>query len=343
MTTPWSCGSRTAIWCSTTDLEGERARRVRPADPLPARVRVGVGALVDRGPHRPTARRRLLLRVLRVGAAGDHGDVHRQPGGAVADDGRLPVVERVPRDGRPRRSTRVDVATGLAIYFSARTAIGALGVAAVLALFDETRTWGLLARRSRRRPLTGAAFAVPLAAWTATRRPTTRSRRSCASGSSRCSCSAARSTRSTSSRLAAGRRLGDAAVARRRAVPRRVLGGLGAGAAAPRGGARRVRRRRVARVPGDVPQAVADVSVVDARPRRAITRIVPDVLLDVRRPQRLIERSAMVYRRHWMVIFSGFFEPLFYLLSIRSGCRSWSATSRSAGGRSRTTSSSPRR
>jgi len=47
--------------------------------------------------------------------------------------------------------------------------------------------------------------------------------------------------------------------------------------------------------------------------------IVPDVLFDVRRPQRLIERSAMVYRRGWMVIFSGFFEPLFYLLSIRIG------------------------
>ena len=50
-----------------------------------------------------------------------------------------------------------------------------------------------------------------------------------------------------------------------------------------------------------------------------LTRILPDVLLDVRRPQRMIERSAMVYRRNWMVIFSGFFEPLFYLLSIRIG------------------------
>jgi lipooligosaccharide transport system permease protein len=49
------------------------------------------------------------------------------------------------------------------------------------------------------------------------------------------------------------------------------------------------------------------------------TRILPDVLFDVRRPQRLIERSAMVYRRSWMIIFSGFFEPLFYLLSIRVG------------------------
>ena len=51
----------------------------------------------------------------------------------------------------------------------------------------------------------------------------------------------------------------------------------------------------------------------------AVARILPDVLFDVRRPQRLIERSMMVYRRSWMVIFSGFFEPLFYLLSIRVG------------------------
>ena len=50
-----------------------------------------------------------------------------------------------------------------------------------------------------------------------------------------------------------------------------------------------------------------------------MTRIVPLVFFDIRRPQRLIERSVMVYRRSWMVIFSGFFEPLFYLFSIRIG------------------------
>ena len=27
----------------------------------------------------------------------------------------------------------------------------------------------------------------------------------------------------------------------------------------------------------------------------------------------IVERNAMVYRRTWMIIFSGFFEPLFYL------------------------------
>ena len=48
-------------------------------------------------------------------------------------------------------------------------------------------------------------------------------------------------------------------------------------------------------------------------------RILPTALLDIRRPHRLLERNAMVYRRSWMVIFSGFFEPLFFLLSIRIG------------------------
>jgi lipooligosaccharide transport system permease protein len=50
-----------------------------------------------------------------------------------------------------------------------------------------------------------------------------------------------------------------------------------------------------------------------------MTRIVPGVLFDIRRPHRLIERSVMVNRRSWMVLFSGFFEPLFYLFSIRIG------------------------
>ncbi|NCG22964.1 MAG: ABC transporter permease [Actinobacteria bacterium] len=50
-----------------------------------------------------------------------------------------------------------------------------------------------------------------------------------------------------------------------------------------------------------------------------MTRIVPAVLFDIRRPHRLVERSVMVHRRSWMVIFSGFFEPLFYLFSIRIG------------------------
>lgn len=48
-------------------------------------------------------------------------------------------------------------------------------------------------------------------------------------------------------------------------------------------------------------------------------RIMPTALLGVRRPQRMVERSLMVTRRGWIIIVSGFFEPLFYLLSIRIG------------------------
>jgi lipooligosaccharide transport system permease protein len=38
-----------------------------------------------------------------------------------------------------------------------------------------------------------------------------------------------------------------------------------------------------------------------------------------RRAGRLVERNVMVYRRTWMIIFSGFFEPLLYLLGIGFG------------------------
>jgi lipooligosaccharide transport system permease protein len=50
-----------------------------------------------------------------------------------------------------------------------------------------------------------------------------------------------------------------------------------------------------------------------------LLRVVPPVMFDIRRPQRMVERSAYVYRRSWMIIMSGFVEPLFYLLSIRVG------------------------
>ena len=54
----------------------------------------------------------------------------------------------------------------------------------------------------------------------------------------------------------------------------------------------------------------------------AATRIVPAVVFDIRRPQRMVERSIMTYRRGWLVLVTGFFEPLFYLLSIRIGLAS---------------------
>jgi lipooligosaccharide transport system permease protein len=48
------------------------------------------------------------------------------------------------------------------------------------------------------------------------------------------------------------------------------------------------------------------------------TRILPSGI-GGRRAALLVERNAYVYRRTWMVIVSGFFEPLFYLLGIGFG------------------------
>jgi lipooligosaccharide transport system permease protein len=43
------------------------------------------------------------------------------------------------------------------------------------------------------------------------------------------------------------------------------------------------------------------------------------LLIGSRRSTRLIERNLLVYKHGWLVILSGFFEPLFYLLSIGFG------------------------
>lgn len=49
-------------------------------------------------------------------------------------------------------------------------------------------------------------------------------------------------------------------------------------------------------------------------------RILPSELLMVRRPQRLLERHWMLNRAGgWSILLTGFFEPLFFLLSIRVG------------------------
>lgn len=51
----------------------------------------------------------------------------------------------------------------------------------------------------------------------------------------------------------------------------------------------------------------------------AVLRLLPTTPWSVRRPQRMVERSLMVYRRSWVIVASGVVEPLFYLLSIRVG------------------------
>lgn len=48
-------------------------------------------------------------------------------------------------------------------------------------------------------------------------------------------------------------------------------------------------------------------------------RVAPLPTISGRRVAVMLERSVLVYRRSWMVIVSGFFEPLFYLLSIGVG------------------------
>ncbi len=53
-----------------------------------------------------------------------------------------------------------------------------------------------------------------------------------------------------------------------------------------------------------------------------VLRIVPAALLETRRPQRMIERSYEVYRKAWWIFVSGFFEPVFYLLSMDVGLSS---------------------
>jgi len=48
-------------------------------------------------------------------------------------------------------------------------------------------------------------------------------------------------------------------------------------------------------------------------------RVTPAFAFGSRRSARLIERNLYVYKHGWLVILSGFFEPLFYLLGIGFG------------------------
>ncbi len=63
-------------------------------------VGVGVGTLVDEGPGSTDVLGGVSYFAFYATAlAGDDGDVHGQPGGAVADDGRVHVVLRISRHG----------------------------------------------------------------------------------------------------------------------------------------------------------------------------------------------------------------------------------------------------
>ena len=51
----------------------------------------------------------------------------------------------------------------------------------------------------------------------------------------------------------------------------------------------------------------------------APSRLTPTRRMTPFRAQRIWERNALVYRRLWKIIFTGFFEPVFYLFSIGIG------------------------
>jgi lipooligosaccharide transport system permease protein len=51
----------------------------------------------------------------------------------------------------------------------------------------------------------------------------------------------------------------------------------------------------------------------------ALLRVTPSAAFRGTRARRLVERNVMVYRHSWLIIVSGLFEPIFYLLSIGVG------------------------
>ena len=51
-------------------------------------------------------------------------------------------------------------------------------------------------------------------------------------------------------------------------------------------------------------------------PRGGVTRVLP---FGSRHSVHILERNRFIFRRGWMVIFSGFFEPVFFLLGIGFG------------------------
>jgi len=58
-----------------------------------------------------------------------------------------------------------------------------------------------------------------------------------------------------------------------------------------------------------------------AVPRRTglLARVLPPGTIGGRRAALIVQRNAYIYRRTWLVLVSGFFEPLFYLLGVGLG------------------------
>jgi lipooligosaccharide transport system permease protein len=92
---------------------------------------------------------------------------------AAANEGMWPVLDGFmwsnsfrSMAATPLRS--IDIVNGQSLWMATRAGISASGVAAVLALFDDTRSWGLLAAVAAA-VLTGLALGLPLIAWSSTR------------------------------------------------------------------------------------------------------------------------------------------------------------------------------
>jgi lipooligosaccharide transport system permease protein len=66
--------------------------------------------------------------------------------------------------------------------------------------------------------------------------------------------------------------------------------------------------------------------------REAGRRRRPGLLFGSRHAVHILERNRLIFRRGWMIIFSGFFEPLFYLLGIGFGLGSLIGTVEGPGG-----------
>jgi len=62
----------------------------------------------------------------------------------------------------------------------------------------------------------------------------------------------------------------------------------------------------------------ADTSMELRRPVPLVLRIIP-LQMYAGRASVVLERNLRVYRRAWMIIVSGFFEPVFYLLALGAG------------------------
>jgi lipooligosaccharide transport system permease protein len=65
-------------------------------------------------------------------------------------------------------------------------------------------------------------------------------------------------------------------------------------------------------------------------------RVAPLFLIGSRRSARLVERNIYVYRHNWLMIVSGFFEPLFYLVGIGFGLGALIGTVTGPGGQEMT-------